>query len=335
MMRKSGTILQDETLKELLTAEAQDTIDVRLSVMNRVREIHERSSGKKTVRHKTGAVVMIASLIIVLTSLTGLAASRYVQILNPKGEVIVETKEIKEDAFTPHAKTYHEMRSAYREHVLGMLKPGELVAYYVHDDTLNAYDTGNKVQSVYKPMEHSSYEAFEKQLEMIKGPLFLKPKYLPQGFSFEAGNVFPSMMEGEASLENLKRLEPEFIRMAETSTSDSKLFIKPLSWNTAGSANARYANGENTININAYVRKKSPSSVTTMHPEGVFVEKLTAGGQEMVYMEAKTEEVAEAHYKHKLEWLDEEAEVFYSIYDNQNSTLSKSEFVRIVESALK
>ncbi|MUG43598.1 DUF4367 domain-containing protein [Paenibacillus woosongensis] len=331
-MRKAKVTLHDETIKEFVIQEEPDTLDVRLSVMNRVREIHERSSGKKTVRRKTGAVVLIASLIIVLASLTGLAASRYVQILNPNGEVIVETKEIREDAFTSHAKTYHEMSSAYKEHVLGMLKPGELVAYYVHDDTLNAYDTGNKVQTVYKPLEHSSYEAFEKQLEMTNGPLFLKPQYLPEGYSFESGNVFPSVMEGEGSLENLKRLEPEFIHMAETSTSESKLFIKPLSWNTAGSANVRYAHGEDTININAYVRKRHPSSVVSMHPEGVLVEKLTVSGQEMVYMEA---EAAETHYKHKLDWLDEEAEVFYSIYDNQSSTLSKSEFVRIVESMLK
>lgn len=71
-----------------------------------------------------------------------------------------------------------------------------------------------------------------------------------------------------------------------------------------------------------------------MHPEGVIVEKLTAGGQEMVYMEAEAVDEAD-YYKHKLEWLDEEAEVFYSVYDNPGTTLSKSEFIRIVESMVK
>ncbi|MNJ53262.1 hypothetical protein D3C77_486440 [compost metagenome] len=248
--------------------------------------------------------------------------------------MIVETKEIRENSYTSHAKTYHEMRSAYKEHVLAELKPGELVAYYVHDDTLNAYDTGNMVQTVYKPMEYISYEEFEKHLKITDGPLFMEPRYLPKGFSFESGKVFPSVTEGEASFENLKKLEPEFIQMAETSTNDAKLFIKPLSWNKAGSANVRYTHGEDTININAYVRKKSPSSVTTIHPEGVIVEKLTAGGQEMVYMEAEAADEA-GFYKHKLEWLDEEAEVFYSVYDNPSSTLSKFDFIRIVESMLK
>lgn len=333
-MRKAKVTLHDDTIKEFVIQDEPGIIDVRMNVMNRVREIHEQNSGKKTSRHRTSAIVTIICFILVLSSLTGYAATRFVQIKNPKGEVIVETKEIREDAYTPHAKTYYEMRSAYKEHVLALLQPGELVAYYVDDDMLNAYDTGNMVQSVYKPLEHSRYEKFAKQLEATNGPLFVEPKYLPKGLSFESGRVFPSVMEGEASLENLKKLEPEFIRTAESSASDSKLFLKPLSWNIAGSANARYANGEDMININAYVRKKGTSSVTTMHPEDVIVEKLTVGGQEMVYMEAEAADEAD-YYKHKLEWLDEEAEVFYSVYDNPGTTLSKSEFIRIVESMVK
>ncbi|GJM70029.1 hypothetical protein HMSSN036_22450 [Paenibacillus macerans] len=43
-------------------------------------------------------------------------------------------------------------------------------------------------------------------------------------------------------------------------------------------------------------------------------------------MEASEAAADEVYYKHKLEWLDEQAEVYYSIYDNPGSTLSKSEF---------
>ncbi|RRJ65984.1 DUF4367 domain-containing protein [Paenibacillus oralis] len=334
-MQKAKATLQDETIKELFIQEEPDTVDVRQSVMDRVRELHERRSGKKTVRHRTGTIVMITCLILVLTSLTGYAASRYVQILNSKGEVIVETKEIREDKYTPHAKTFEKLLSAYKEHVQTQLKPGELVAYYVHDETLNAYDKFNKVKTEYKPLVYSSYAELKQQLEITAGPLLPEPQYLPKGFAFAAGKVFPSMTEGEASLDQLKKLEPEFIRMAESSSNGTKLFIKPLSWNKAGSANVSYAKGEDTININAFVRKKHLSSVVSMHPHGVFFEKLTAGGQEMVYMEAEAEAVDKVNYKHKLEWLDEDAEVFYSVYDNPGSTLSKSEFIRIAGSMVK
>lgn len=334
-MRKARSILQDEALKELLAKEEPDTLDVRLSVMDRVREIHERKSGNKTAWRRTGAIVMIACLVLVLTSLTGYAASRYVQILNSKGEVIVETKEIKEDKYTPHAKTYTKLLSAYQERVQSQLKPGELAAYYVHDETLNAYDKLNKVKTEYKPIVYGSYAALKKQLEVTAGPLPPEPKYLPKGFVFTAGEIFPSMAERESSWDQLKKLEPEFIRMAKSSSSGAKLFIKPLSWSKADSANVSYSNGEDTIHITAYVQEKHPSSVVSLHPKGVSVEKLTADGQEMVYMEASEAAADEVYYKHKLEWLDEQAEVYYSIYDNPGSTLSKSEFTRIAGSMVK
>lgn len=335
-MRKAKATLQDETIKGLLIRGEPDPIDVRLNVMERVQEIHERRSGKHKVRHRTGAVVTITCLILVLTSLTGYAASRYVQILNSKGEVVVQTKEIREDKYTPHAKTYMEMRSAYKEHVLEQLKPGELAAYYVHDETLNAYDTGNRVQTVYQPIVYKTFAELKKQLEIMAGPLLPEPRYLPKGYSFAAGKLFPSITEGEASLDHLKKLEPEFIRMAESSPSDTKLFIKMLAWNKAGSANVSYTNGEDTIYITAFVRKKQPSSVVFRNHKGVSVEKVTEGGQEMVYMEASTAaSVDEVFYKHKLEWLDEENEVIYSVFDNQGSTLSKSEFIRTAASMVE
>lgn len=331
-MRKAKVTLQDDQIKELLMNKEPDDIDVRLSVMNRVREINERRNGTKKVRHRTGAIVTIACIILVLSSLTGYAASRYVQIMNSKGEVIVETKEIIEDQYTPHAKTYEKLLSEYRERVQAQLKPGELVAYYIHDDTLNAYNQANKVKTEFKPAVYSSFADLRKQLEIASGPLLAEPKYLPKGYSFTAGNVFVSVTEGEVSLENLHKLEPEFIQMAESSTSGAKLFIKPLSWNKAGSAKAIYSNGKDTIDINAYERKKDPSPVVTQYPKGVSVEKVTAGGQEMVLMEAET---AEVDYKHKLGWLDEEAEIYYSIFDNPDSTLSKSEFIRFAGSMVK
>ncbi|MNW47751.1 hypothetical protein D3C74_250940 [compost metagenome] len=334
-MPKAKATLQDETLRGLIIKEELDPIDVRLNVMERVREIHERRSSQKTVRHRTGAIVTISCLIIVLTSLTGYAASRYVQILNSKGEVVVETKEIREDQYTPYAKTHHNLLSEYREHIQDQLKPGELVAYYVHDDTLNAYEQANKVKTEFKPIVYSSYTELMKQLEIKSGPLLSEPKYLPQGYSFAEGKLFASVTDGEASLENLKKLEPEFIQMAESSTSGAKLFIKPLTWSKAGSAKVIYSNGKDTIDIIAFERKKHPSSVITKHPKGVSVEKLTAGGQEMVYMEASAAAADEVFYKHKLEWLDEKAEIFYSVFDNPESTLSKSEFIRIVGSMVK
>jgi len=334
-MRKAKATLQDETIKGLLIRGEPEPIDVRLDVMDRVREIHERRSGKNKVRHRTGAIAVIASLVLVLTSLTGYAASRYVQILNSKGGVVVETKEIREDQYTPHAK-YMKLRSAYKEDVLKQLKPGELAAYYVHDETLNAYDTGNRVQTVYQPMVYKTYAELKKQLENTAGPLLPEPRFLPKGYTFAAGKLFPSITEGEASLDHLKKLEPEFIRMAESSSNGTKLFIKTLSWNKAGSANVSYTNGEDTIHITAFVRKKHPSSVVTRNPKGVSVEKLTAGGQEMVYMEASAAaSVDEVYYKHKLEWLDEEDEVFYSVFDNQGSALSKSEMIRIAASMVQ
>ncbi|WMT41986.1 hypothetical protein RE628_05980 [Paenibacillus sp. D2_2] len=176
--------------------------------------------------------------------------------MNSKGQVIVETKEIIEDKYTPHAKTLDKLLSAYRERVQAQLKPGELVAYYVHDDTINAYNRANKVKTEFKPVVYSSFAELKKQLEITSGPMLDEPKYLPKGYSFTEGNVFVSVTEGEASLANLHKLEPEFIQMAESSTSGAKLFIKPLSWSKAGSAKAVYSNGKDTINVIAYERKK-------------------------------------------------------------------------------
>ncbi|WMT41987.1 hypothetical protein RE628_05985 [Paenibacillus sp. D2_2] len=52
-------------------------------------------------------------------------------------------------------------------------------------------------------------------------------------------------------------------------------------------------------------------------------------------MEVETAEADTVYYKHKLEWLDEEAGIYYSIFDNPDSTLSKSEFIRFAGSMVK
>ncbi|MCE5169770.1 DUF4367 domain-containing protein [Paenibacillus profundus] len=333
-MRKSRQTLEDVKIKDYLIDDGQESSDVSQRVMERIHALHELRNGKRPVRYRKKAVVVIICIIIALTSITGYAASRYVQIMNQKGEIIVETKEIREDPYAPHTKKWRELLSAYTERVQEQLKPGELVAYYVHDKTINAYDTANKVKTEFKPIVHASYAAFANQLEKMSGPQFMEPKYLPEGFAFESGNVFPSATEGEASWAHLKKLEPEFIREAETTASGAKLFIKPLIWNKAGSATVRYTNGTDTLIMNAYERKNSNSPVKTMHPNGVTAEKLTVSGQDMIYMEPSADAAGSVRYKHKLEWLDVQAEVYYSIFDNSESELSKSEFIRIVKSMI-
>lgn len=330
-MRNSRHTIEDEKIKQYLIGDEAKAFDVSQVVMERIYNIHETRQGKSPIRIRRKAVVLIICIIIALTSITGYAASRYVQILNKKGEVIVDTKEIREDLYTPHVKTYQKMLSKYKERVQEQLKSGELVAYYVHDDALNAYDTTNKVKTEYKPKVLGSYAAFYEELKKASGPSIREPEYLPAGYAYESGKVFPSVVEGEAAWENLKKLEPEFIREAESSKSGAKLYIKPLIWNKAGSANICFTNGKDTITFGAFHRPKSSSPVTTQHSPNNLVEKLTVNGIDVVYKESTG---GKDNYKRRVEWLNEKAEAYYVVSDNTNSALPKSEFIRVVKSII-
>lgn len=74
-------------------------------------------------------------LFVVGASVTGYAASQYLEFRNSKGAVVLNTA--KTPTETDASKTYTSTYERWNEEVKRRLQPGEYAAYYVKDDSMN------------------------------------------------------------------------------------------------------------------------------------------------------------------------------------------------------
>lgn len=95
---------------------------------------------KMRLQPRITAPIMIL-LFVLGASVTGYAASQYLEFRNSKGDVVLNTA--KTPAETDASKTYTSTYAQWNEKVKDRLQPGEYAAYYVKDDSMNQNNLSN------------------------------------------------------------------------------------------------------------------------------------------------------------------------------------------------
>ncbi|MDQ0496526.1 DUF4367 domain-containing protein [Paenibacillus brasilensis] len=336
-MREFQHTVQDESIKEmdLLPTKAFkiQVFDVTDKVMDRVYQKEQRKARLFAKGLRSGiAVPAMISFFVLGASLTGYAASQYLEFRNSKGDVVLNTA--KADEPTDFAKTYSRLLNAYSQQVKDQLQPGEYAAYYIKDDFMNNADRSNPIKFEYKQGEFSSFNSLQNEIKRTHAPRLDSPSHLPNGYRFDYGYVYPAFMYPKF-LQNkeYRTLADELIQKSKTAPAGEKLLIKKLSWEKADFTAARYVKGSDYVSIS--ITTLTPDSkLTVFQNDRDAAEKLTIKGTAAYYIKSGEISGASITSKNRLGWKDDDHHLLYEIYDNPSSPLVKQDLVKIAEDLL-
>ncbi|WP_026264052.1 hypothetical protein [Paenibacillus terrigena] len=298
-------------------------IDLTDRVMAKVRNL--QSSPKRFRSMKRSSVLLTAIILTLVASVTAYAAAEYIQIRNAKGKVVMRTAQYWPPLPPDHNRT---VLSSYDEQVRGTLKQGQLVAYYIDNPTLNAYDR-NLVKLVYKN-EFKHYDDYVQEMKRTSTPRLLQPDRLPKGYEFSLGQVVPSFLFGDDP--EYKELLNRFIARAESSKGKEKLFTEELDWKTSGTAMLIYQKDENNY---LYLIASKAIGSTMTQPKGAKAEQLTIDGQDLIYIDNRNLDTKVSEGKNKMGWFNEKTNVAYNLYDSASSDLTKQDFIAMAKSIIE
>ncbi|WP_043891418.1 hypothetical protein [Paenibacillus sp. Aloe-11] len=335
------TDLQDRGLKNMdILTEPENILkiqafDVSDKVMEHVYQKAKPQKGfivKMRFQPRITAPIMIM-LFVLGASVTGYAASQYLEFRNSKDDVVLSTA--KTPTETDASKTYTYTYAKWNEEVRDRLQPGEYAAYYIKDDSMNQRNLSNPVLFAYKPTELSSFSSLQDEIKRTKAPLFRNPTHLPDGYRFDFGYVYPvAAYPGMMDKKEYRALTDKLMHQAETAPKGENLFTQKLSWDKSDFSFARYARGNDYVNIT--VTKYAPEVTKTivMQNGQDSAEELTIKGTKAYYIRASETSKSLEVGKNRLGWLDEKRRLHYNISDNQNSLLTKDDLVKIAEDLL-
>ncbi|MEE4564060.1 DUF4367 domain-containing protein [Paenibacillus polymyxa] len=288
--------------------------------------------GKINFQPRLTVPIMIL-LFVVGASVTGYAASQYLEFRNSKGAVVLNTA--KTPTETDASKTYTSTYERWNEEVKRRLQPGEYAAYYVKDDSMNQNNLSNPVLFAYKPAELSSFNNLQDEIKRTEAPLFNNPTHLPDGYQFEFGYVYPvAAYPGMMDKKEYRALTDQLMQQAKAAPEGENLFIQKLSWDKSDSSFARYARGNDYVNITVTKYTPEVTKTTIMQNEQDSAEQVTIKGTKVYYIRASEASKPLEAGKNRLGWLDEKRHLHYNISDNQDSPLTKEDLVKIAEDLL-
>ena len=335
------TDLKDRGLKNMdMLTEPESVLKIQaFDVSDKVMEqVYQRAKPKKGLIVKMRLQPRITASIMILlfvlgASVTGYAASQYLEFRNSKGDVVLNTT--KTPAETGASQTYTSTYTQWNEEVIDRLQPGEYAAYYVKDDSMNQRNPSNPVLFAYKPTELSSFSSLQDEIKRTEAPLFSNPTHLPDGYQFEFGYVYPvTAYPGMMTKKEYRSLTDKLMQQAKAAPEGENLFIQRLSWDKSDSSFARYARGNDYVNITVTKYTSEVTKTTIMQNEQDSAEQLTIKGTKAYYIRASEASKPLEAGKNRLGWLDEKRRLHYNISDNQDSPLSKEDLVKIAEDLL-
>lgn len=307
------------------------SVDLVQSVMARISRLNDaRPGGRRRKPLRRTAVIAALSGAVLLGALTAYAATNYAHIHYLNGKIDIKAV----PAGTPYSypADVSKQFEAYRQRVREMLRPGQMLAYYINDDKLNSYDKANPIKFEYD-VAFGSYEDYLQKLKQVSAPRLEKPDDLPKGYVFKQGQIFPRWpIHGD---EAFNRLQADLLTRAASSKDGDKLIVEPVEWNRALGTNLDFTNGTSVLNLLAQVGPDDPrqgSRTTIGQPASATSETIRIGDQEAFYM---SDDSPDSHTPHYLFWYDEQTNVYYTIGDSKGSKLARQDMLRIAESMIK
>lgn len=326
-MGRIRSIFEDEEIRQYEREfDTELKIDIREPVMRRIASLHRvrKSMNRSKARLRRKTIIILTSIIVALTSISGYAASKIIQIINSKGDVVVETRERN---LTPRDFRIHKTLEQYEEMVKAQLKPGEWAAFYVEDKQFTHLTLLNRVNFEYNPIVHTNYDRLQQEIKDKAGVPAVDIANAPTELKFESGWVFPSVYP----FNEIKGLAEQFEKEAKQAIQEGKnqkLFIKPLAWKEVGSSRANFHYNGNQLKFIGFYHTQS--RVVSQNTSEIAVSKVKLNGMEVLYKE--NVQGKNASFKHQVEWMREGENSYYMLSDEAGSKLSKTEFFEIAKS---
>lgn len=206
-----------------------------------------------------------------------------------------------------------------------MVRPGQLLAYYVRDGLSTL-----KLMYLHDTSIFASYNDFKELLIRTSAPLIKVPTNLPTDFTFKYGSVMPLLpneQDDKTSTEKTRLLE--LFQKRAAAEPDQDLFIEEVNWSAANISELEYANNNlATIRIRA---SKNMTSMEISFSSEYAQETLDIGGTKTIFAIGGIN----GFKRFNAVWYDEAKNTHYEVTASDNKDLTEEQFKLIVESLVK
>ncbi|WP_019914019.1 hypothetical protein [Paenibacillus sp. HW567] len=325
-MGRTGISNEYQDIKAAAVPERQlYDIEVTDKVMARIRTLdlklhHRQSTRRIRFAGKTTAFTGMMAMLLLIT-VTGYAASEYIQIRNKAGEVKVQEIPVPNKDLNPAVPAPY-YKYAYK--IMDFAKPGELIAYYYRGEKL--YEGAKSaLQFARKELRLTDYGQFLAEMKKLKTPILPKEA---KGYVFDNGDITPGSPSDEQYDDNplYRQTLDELIAEARQNTGRN-LFMKAVPWTEASSVSGRYTKQGAVIGITAYLMKGG--SMQVYQDSNMSTEKLTVEGREILYTDVSRPDIKPGFGYHYLNWYNEKQDVYYTISTYGNGVLTKEKLLEL------
>ncbi|MBP1994863.1 hypothetical protein [Paenibacillus eucommiae] len=316
---------QFEGLKQHSAPDHQlSEIDITERVMTRIAA--KQAGGRLRSRGpaRRFSLSVTALLIVLLVSASAYAASEFIQIRNHARDVKIQSVVLdSETRYIPYKKEDGTSKPTYRDRVLALVKPGEVLAYYVRDGRSNPY-----IQYLDDTRISSSYNDFKELLVRTSAPVIKEPS-LPAGFKFQYGSVMPLL-----PYEHDERTSAEYARLLTLfqqralAEPDQDLFVEEVNWSEAEISALEYEDDLMNLRIQAM---KNIIGMEVSYTSEFTQKTLDIGGIETIFASG----IIHGYKKYEAIWYDEAQNTHYKITASGNVHLTEDQFKQIVENMVK
>lgn len=332
-------IKRDDVEEELMKHDTKSRyiIDVRGAVMERIASLSANKPKRSMYRRP---LVMAASLLLVTSlSVTVYAATELIQIRSKEGKVVLETKPNPDVSKELQEKQdrLNSLDTASRSLAWRSALPGQAIAYYIHNQEMNAlkkelYGKDTLLDFQTGSIYLGDLNVLKDEAEKRGMPNINVPSRILHEYSFSEGYLSfnPDLSElfhdGEPT-QAYYDLQNELIRKAELSTSSKKVFVKEIKPPSIRSVSLSYVKGsdmETSISVIATRRSGMNPKQEIHYTDKDHVEKVVVKGHEMIYVK-----YADASFNQSLAWVDEQHDLYYHILFNNKEKLTKENVLEI------
>ncbi|RUS45463.1 hypothetical protein [Cohnella sp. AR92] len=330
MERTAGHFNADEKLRATLgKTEPFREIDIVDAVMDRVRAMNRGQRRTVPPRRLTKAAVLAATgSILLFGSVVGYAATEYAKLKDSKGKVVFET--VPASGYTLPNKISERILE-YRNRVHDKLKQDEMAAYYVKDDKVSAYAAMEQIDFESK-LEYDVYGDYEEKMKKTKAPYLTVPSYLPEGYSFERGELTPRPpLRGEAGGE-FEKIRGRLLTAAQNAKNNEVLFMEIVQWKKILNSKLVFSKQNAKLSLLATTGAENGEAKSTFSQRGADrSETVTLSNtQQAIYVRDNGQGGASSN---SLGWYDETSNTFYSIY--ADNTVTREEMLKIGKSLVQ
>ncbi|MFC7682071.1 DUF4367 domain-containing protein [Paenibacillus sp. GCM10028914] len=318
-------------------------INVRTNVMERISRLPKKQTRLKLWKRP---LVTAASIILVASlTVTAYGASKYFQIRNTEGNVVLETK-LKETFPEDHkVEKLYSLISPYSSIAQRSALPGQDIVYYIHDENINKLQKETRganqlLEFSTTPLSLGNLNTLQSEVSKRGVPSTILPSRLLTEYTFDEGNIVNlgmpvGVFDEHGPTEAYYEIQEELIRQAEASTNNKKVFVKALESPSTSSIWLIYTKGkgfEDHINVQILMRAGIEEKQQISHTDEDIVEKVMVKGQEMIYVQyTNQKDKVDYDVNQILRWVDEKNNLEYNITSSIKSNLSKEKLIKVAE----